>query len=182
MKEAAGQAALGLSQGNRNRFKDGMEGLAGECKKRGRRKKLSNLLRKQCRSLSECKGECESACKNDGNSSKKGGNNWGLGKSDNQPGDKTPRLKSPNQMNITGQESIGGDIDVETTTAPESEQEAVRQYRQQAEKYEQMTESVLDSEPIPLGHRQTIRRYFELIRPQSGEVDAVIKKTEGGTE
>jgi hypothetical protein len=29
-----------------------------------------------------------------------------------------------------------------------------------------MSEAVLDSEPIPLGHRQTIRRYFELIRPQ----------------
>ena len=30
-------------------------------------------------------------------------------------------------------------------------------------------ERALDSEPIPLGHRQTIRRYFELIRPQNDE-------------
>jgi hypothetical protein len=29
---------------------------------------------------------------------------------------------------------------------------------------------VLDSEPIPLGHRQTIRRYFELIRPEQGDL------------
>jgi hypothetical protein len=78
-------------------------------------------------------------------------------------------------MNITGQESDQGEIDVETTTSPEQEQEAVRQYRQQAEKYEQLSESVLDSEPIPLGHRQTIRRYFEMIRPQAGEVDAVLE-------
>lgn len=182
LKEAAGQAAAGLSQGNRNRFKEGMEGLAGECKKQGRRKKLSDLLRKQCRCLSECKGECESECKKDGNSNKKGGKNWGLGKSDNQPGDKTPNFKSANKMDITGQESAGGDIDVETMTAPETEQAAVRSYRDQVDKYEQLTESVLDSEPIPLGHRQTIRRYFEMIRPQAGEVDAVNEQTRGSGE
>ena len=36
------------------------------------------------------------------------------------------------------------------------------------------SESVLDTEPIPLGHRQAIRKYFELIRPQNaeGEKDA----------
>jgi hypothetical protein len=33
-----------------------------------------------------------------------------------------------------------------------------------------MSEAVLDSEPIPLGHRQTIRRYFELIRPQNSDL------------
>ena len=37
------------------------------------------------------------------------------------------------------------------------------------QKYRKMTEAALNSEPIPLGHRQTIRRYFELIRPQGDE-------------
>jgi hypothetical protein len=175
MKEAIGQVAQGLSQGDRSKFKDGVEGLAGECKKQGRRKKLSDLLRKQCQCLSECKGECESECKNTGLSKKKGGKNWGLGASGNEPGEKTAKLKTSPQMNITGQESDQGDADIETTTSPEQEQQAVRQYRQQAEKYEQLSESVLDSEPIPLGHRQTIRRYFEMIRPQANEVDAVLK-------
>ena len=32
-----------------------------------------------------------------------------------------------------------------------------------------MSEAVLENEQIPLGHRQTIRRYFESIRPQQGE-------------
>jgi hypothetical protein len=32
-----------------------------------------------------------------------------------------------------------------------------------------MSEAVLESEPIPLGHRQTIRKYFELIRPNHDE-------------
>ncbi len=33
-----------------------------------------------------------------------------------------------------------------------------------------MSDAVLDSEVIPLGYRQTIRRYFEFIRPQSGDM------------
>jgi hypothetical protein len=169
MKDAVSQLCQGMSQGDKSKFKDGVNGLAGECKKQGQRKKLTDFLRKQCQCLSECKGECESECKNQGNSNKKGGKNAGLAQSGNEPGDKTARLKTGPQMNITGQDSGQGEVDIETTTAPEQEQEAVRQYRQQAGKYEAMSESVLETESIPLGHRQTIRRYFEMIRPQNSE-------------
>ncbi len=180
LKEAAGQVCSGLCQGDRSKFKEGMEGLAGECKKQGRRKKLSDLLRKQCNCLSECKSECEGACKNNGQSKKKGGKGWGLAVSGNEPGDKTGKLKTGPQMQITGMESEGGDSDVETVSSPEQQQEALRQYRDKVDKYEQISESVLDSEPIPLGHRQTIRRYFEMIRPQGGETDDVLRRTEDG--
>lgn len=166
LREALGQMSQGLSQGDRGKFKDGMLGLAGESRKQGNRKKLSDLLRKQCQCLAECKGECESECKSTADSNKKGGKNWGLARSGNEPGDKTPKLKSGEQMKLTGQESATGEVDVETLSTPEQQQEAVRQYREQAQKYEQLSESVLESEPIPLGHRQAIRRYFEMIRPQ----------------
>ena len=33
-----------------------------------------------------------------------------------------------------------------------------------------MSEAVLESEPIPLGQRQVIRRYFELIRPSQEDL------------
>jgi hypothetical protein len=135
------------------------------------------LLRKQCQCLSECKGECESECKSTADSNKKGGKNWGLGRSGNEPGDATPKLKSGEQMKLTGQESATGESDVETLSSPEQEQAAVRQYREQVKKYEQLAESALEAEPIPLGHRQTIRRYFELIRPQNAETDAVLEQT-----
>lgn len=173
LREAAAQVAAGLSQGSRSKFREGMEGLAGECRAQSRRKKLSDLLRKQCQCLAECKGECESECKKEGTSNKKGGTSWGLASSTNEPGDKTPRLKGAAEMHITGQESGEGDVDVETMDGPEQSQDAVREYREMAKKYEQLSESVLDSEPIPLGHRQTIRRYFELIRPQNAELDAM---------
>jgi hypothetical protein len=176
LREATGQVSQGLSQGDRSKFKDGMQGLAGEAKKQGQRKKLSDLLRKQCQCLSECKGECEGECKNNADSNKKGGKKWGLGRSGNEPGDPTAKLKTGEQMKLTGQESASGESDVETLSSPEQEQTAVRQYREQVKKYEQLAESALEAEPIPLGHRQTIRRYFELIRPQNAETDAVLEQ------
>ena len=178
LREATEQVSQGITQGDRSKFKSGMNGLAGECKKQGQRKKLTDLLRKQCECLCECKGECESECKNNSDSNKKGGNKAGLARSGNQPGDKTAKLKSGEEMKITGQESNSGESDVETQSAPEQEQNAVRQYREHAKKYEQLAESALEAEPIPLGHRQTIRRYFELIRPQNGETDAVLEKSQ----
>ncbi|MCY2976527.1 MAG: hypothetical protein NTW52_17870 [Planctomycetota bacterium] len=45
----------------------------------------------------------------------------------------------------------------------------MREYRQKASEYEALSESVLASESIPLGQRQTIRKYFESIRPSSNE-------------
>jgi Skp family chaperone for outer membrane proteins len=98
-------------------------------------------------------------------SKKKGGNKAGLASSGNELGDKTAMLSSSNKMNITGQESPDGEVDIETEKAQESEQKAVREYRQNADKYEALKESALESESIPLGHRQTIRKYFEMIRP-----------------
>lgn len=178
LKEAAGQIAEGLSKGDRSKFKDGMEGLAGQCKKQGQRKKLSDLLRKQCQCLSECKSECESECKSQSQSKKKGGTKAGSAASGNEAGDKTPQLKTSPQMNVTGQDSGQGDVDVETEEGAAQEQEAVRQYREKLDQYEAMTESVLSSESIPLGHRQTIRKYFESIRPQGFETDQTNERME----
>jgi hypothetical protein len=62
-----------------------------------------------------------------------------------------------------------GPSDVETTASPEARQQAQWGYKDVYQKYRKMSEAVLDSEPIPLGHRQTIRRYFEMIRPQNSD-------------
>ena len=178
VREAIKKFSEGMRGGKRSKFREGVEGLAGESKKQGRRKRLKDLLKKQCRCLGDCKGECEGECESAGESNKKGGNNWGLGRSTNEPGDKTSKLKSGPQMNIKGQESDSGEVDVETIESAEQKQEAVREYRKQAKKYEQMSESVLSEEAIPLGHRQTIRRYFEMIRPSGAETDAVKSETD----
>jgi len=176
MKQALQQVSSGLSQGDRSQFKEGMKGLASECKKQGNRKKLSDLLRKQCECLSECKSCCQGQCKSESSSPKKGGQKAGSASTTNEPGDQTPMLHTNPQMNLTGQDSGEGDVDIETEEGTARQQEAVRNYREAAEEYEAMSESVLESESIPLGHRQTIRRYFESIRPQNGEVDSVFEQ------
>ena len=62
-----------------------------------------------------------------------------------------------------------GPSDVETSWSAEGRERARRSYREVYEEYRKLSEAVLDSEPIPLGHRQTIRRYFESIRPQKDD-------------
>lgn len=177
-QEAASQISQGLSQGNRGKFQDGMKSLAGEARKQGQKKKLSDLLKKQCQCLSECKSECESECRNQAEGNKKGGTKAGTAASGNQPGDKTAKLKTNPEMNIKGQESSSGDSEIETLSGDEQQQEALRNYREQASEYEALSESVLESESIPLGHRQTIRKYFQLIRPSNDEVDQVNQATD----
>ncbi len=172
-QESASQVSQGLSQGNRGKFQDGMKGLAGEARKQGQKKKLVDLLKKQSQCLGECKSECEGECRNQAESNKKGGTKAGSAASGNQPGDKTGKLKTNPEMNIKGQESASGDSEIETLSGDEQEQEALRNYREQASDYEALSESVLESESIPLGHRQTIRKYFQLIRPSAAEVDQV---------
>ncbi len=177
LKDSLKKAAEGMSSGDRNKFQDGMKGLAGECRTQGRKKELSDLLKKQCQSLSECKSECESEIRSQAQSNKKGGKDAGQGSTDLN-GEKTGKQKTGSELKLTGENSGIGDSDVESEKGPEQEQNAVRQYRQNADKYEAMSESVLESESIPLGQRQTIRRYFEMIRPNSSETDAVKKETD----
>ncbi len=178
VQKAAEQMSQGLSQGNRGKFSEGSKSLAGEARKQSQKKKLTDLLKKQCQCLGECKSECESECRSQGQGNKPGGNKAGAASADKSPGDKTAQLKSGEQMKLKGQESSQGDTEVETEVGNEMEEQAARSYAQQAGKFEALSESALESESIPLGHRQTIRKYFELIRPTTAEADKVKEKTQ----
>jgi hypothetical protein len=171
--QAAGDISQGLG-GDGGRFKDGARRLAGEARKQGKRKKLNDLLAKQCQCLSECKGDCECEGKNKSLAKGTGGKKWGLGAAGNDPGEKTPLIGGKYESRLTGKQTDEGEIEIETTHSPEGKQDAQREYRESYDKYEKLSEAVLDSEPIPLGHRQTIRRYFESIRPTQAETDEVL--------
>ncbi len=173
LSQAVGDISQGLG-GDGSRFKDGAKRLAGEARKQGKRKKLNDLLVKQCNCLGECKGECECEGKNAGNSKAQGGKKWGLAASGNDPGEKTPQLGGRYETRLTGKQTDEGEIEVETTHSPEGKQEAQREYRENYDKYQKISEAVLENEPIPLGHRQTIRKYFEAIRPTQAETDEVL--------
>src|SRR5262249_57173744 len=102
--------------------------------------------------------------------------NWGRGISGNVDGDKTKLASKRNDQQITGTPGGEGDSDVETTASPEARQQASREYKERYHKFKKESDAVLEGEPIPLGHRQMVKKYFELIRPSNA--DAVPTKKE----
>jgi hypothetical protein len=176
LSAAAGDLAKGLG-GDGSKFKQGLKRLAKASRDQGKRKKLTNLLKKQCDCLCECKGDCECESDKIAYANKKGGSNWGRGSSGNELAEQTPKFGGKYETRLTGRQSDEGETEIETTHSPEGKQQAARDYRATYDKYKKISESVLDSEPIPLGHRQTIRRYFEAIRPTQAETDKVNEAT-----
>jgi hypothetical protein len=169
---------------------DDDKSAAGACKKlgnlargQGRRKRISDLLTLQCNNLSDSKCNCDKNSTAKLRLRKKSDSpksTWGMSTSGNVDGDRTKLDAARKREQVQG--AMGeGDSETETTHMPEGRQTASRSYKEQYQKYRRMSEAALNSEPIPLGHRQTIRRYFELIRPQNEEADkgAAQGKNEG---
>jgi hypothetical protein len=93
---------------------------------------------------------------------------WGRGISLNGEGEKTKLGAKRTEVQVTGTPGGEGESDVETTTTPETREKAARQYAARYQKARKESEAVLEAEPIPLGHRQMVKKYFELIRPSAG--------------
>lgn len=170
--------------------------LSKQIKKHSLCKSMCNMLNSKCNKLGECKKLCSGNCNKSGNGQCQGtGINMAQGQSNkksNSPSKKAgaksagningakTKLDSQRQMaNLTGQMGEGGDSEFETTTSPEAQEQATRRAKDAFAKYQKMSEAVLDSEPIPLGHRQTIRKYFELIRPSGDEDKAMSSQAAG---
>lgn len=84
----------------------------------------------------------------------------------NIDGEKT-RLEGQLQMaRLKGQLTDEGATEKETEAGGESDETATRAARDVFAEYQKLSDAVLDAEQMPLGHRETIRRYFELIRPR----------------
>lgn len=179
---ALSDAASAMSEGtkgNSQMFKQGTRSLAKETQKQARRRKINDLLCRECDRLSECKCNCQKNSLTKGKKPQKStspSNSFGLGESGNFAGDKTSLGDAQKFEQLTGQQGEG-DSEIDTTHSVEGKQQASRGYREVYQKYRKLSESVLDSEQIPLGHRQTIRRYFELIRPDHAD-DAAAKSGE----
>lgn len=159
----------------------GLKKLAGECQGQCQKKKIKDLLQSCCNCLSECKSNCNKNSTQKGKQRKKStspSQSWGMAESGNIDGERTSLNGNRREEQLTG---IAGEgpSETETTHEVEGNEQGQRSYREQFSKYQRMSESVLESEPIPLGHRQTIRNYFERIRPTNDELPAA---NEGGKE
>ncbi|QDU61413.1 hypothetical protein Pan216_22690 [Planctomycetes bacterium Pan216] len=163
------------NDGTNKRMCQGARMLAKRCRSQSRRKRIGFCLQCQLARLSECKGNCN---KNSyvrlhmPKKSTRSSQSFAMSSSGNVDGEKTNLLSQRQREEITGIQGEGPSS-VETSSAPETRQQAGRGFREVYGKYRKLSETVLESEPIPLGHRQTIRRYFELIRPDRQDLDAM---------
>jgi hypothetical protein len=177
ISEAASEMAEG-TKGGKGRFQKGAKQLAKAVRTQKQRKRVNDFLLAEIDRLNEGKSDVN---RNGGAPIRKPyksldpSANWGLEISGNVQGNKTNLLSQRKVESITGNPGEGPS-DVETEHSAEGRETAGRSYKDVYQKYQRMSEAVLDSEPIPLGHRQTIRKYFQLIRPQEAEAAEKEKK------
>ncbi|HEY5793252.1 MAG TPA: hypothetical protein VIS74_08130 [Chthoniobacterales bacterium] len=180
-QSAMGQAVQSLSQAGKNSsssdFKDGLKKM---CQSLGQQNALGQQCKKlalQCNQLGMCKsclGNGESMCQGMSLLPK-----LSLVKSQN-PGKGAGSATDPNrqilptdQMPAGVHEQVSGTSNEsgESETSIVSSEEAPRQQTVSVstanlDAYRKLSEEAVEDESLPLAHRQTIRRYFEMIRGQ----------------
>ena len=171
MSDAAAELAEALKSGN-GKVGQAARNLAKKIDAAVKRKKQNDLLT----ALNEEFKECKCQCQNNGGArikqpskSNDPSSTWGRTISGNTDGEKTKLNSKRTDVQVTGTPGGEGDSDVETTATPEARQKATREYKAKFEKFKKESETVIDGEPIPLGHRQMVKKYFELIRPSNGD-------------
>lgn len=178
LSDAIGELAEGLMSKSSGECKKSAARICKACKKQGQCKKAGECMACQLNRLAQCKGECRGSCnsekvvKSDSPSQKAG-----KGSASDIFGKKTNLDSSRREEQLTGQHS-DGPSETEITQAPEGEQEAARQFAAKYRKFQREAEAVLNSEPLPMGHRETVRKYFESIRPNNEEAANVAAEEE----
>jgi hypothetical protein len=184
LSKATSQMSEGLLD-DQKKLEQGTRDLAKEIRDHDRRRRIQELMAKEQERLNDCKSRCEQQARNLFNrnsnpnsknrqqnqqqnqqAQKKGGH--GENTRPQGPKDNT----SPQDKDQLKGKAGDGPSEVETEKDGEpGPQRARRPQRDVYQKYRQMSEAALDAEPVPLGHRQAIRRYFELIRPPGADAD-----------
>lgn len=171
LSEATQQMAEGLEKKNDSKCKGGACKLARLCRKQALRKSVCQCLGNQLNRLSLCKSQCNKNGCNGIAKSDSPSNNWGTGKTNKPLGDKATSIDSNrDQVDVTGLQG-DGPSEREVMSSAEAQQLAARGYQERYSEFRKQAEAVLESEPLPLGHRQTVRQYFENIRPTEAEIE-----------
>jgi hypothetical protein len=171
LSEALGELADAL-KGGKGKVGQAAKNLAKKINNAVKRKKANDLLTALNEEFKEGKCQCQA---NGGlkikqpQKSNDPSSNWGRAVSGNTDGEKTKLNSKRNELQLTGTPGAEGESDVETTASPEARQKAAREYKEKFEKFRKESETVVDGEPIPLGHRQMVKKYFELIRPSNSD-------------
>jgi hypothetical protein len=176
LSDAVAELADSL-KGGKGKVGKATRGLARRINSAVKRRKINDLLLAEIEDLKDCKCNCQAnggarlrmPQKSDSPSS-----TWGRAISGNINGEKTRLPSKRSDQQVTGTPGAEGDSEVETTATPEARQQASREYQEKYQRFKKESDAVLEGEPIPLGHRQMVKKYFELIRPS--KTDSVIDK------
>lgn len=174
LSKAAEKLADGVA-GDKKEMDQGVKDLNQELKAQERRRRINQLMAQEQQRLTDCKNRCAENNRNlmqqrshgqsQGQEKKPGDPQTkdGAGKGQRPPGaDGKAAGKKAELDGMAGQ----GPSNVESDgTGPESPGSSRRVPREVYQKFQKQLEASIEEEHIPLGHRQTIRRYFELIRP-----------------
>jgi hypothetical protein len=181
IKKSAEKMSEGLKENDGIKVSEAADELAAESNKQALRKGISEGLEGKLALLSLSKSECNGSGKdggqnNGGNDTKRSDSankNWGTGAAGNpNSGTETQLDGKREQKNVTGMVGKQGDSEYEKINSSDASQEKnVREHRESFQEYRKAAEAVLESEPIPLGQRQMIRRYFESIRPNENNAE-----------
>lgn len=173
LSESILQLAEGLDSKNMSECKKCLSKLAKQCKKQSQCKKIGQCMSCQLNRLSQCKSECRGQCESKiAKKSNSPSTKAGMASSGQPQGDKATNINSSRkEEQLTGFQGEGPS-ETELMQAPEGEQDAARAYAAKYKEFQREAEAVLNSEPLPMGVRETVRTYFESIRPNN-ETDAV---------
>ncbi len=175
LSEAIGELAEGLAgKKSEGECKKSVAKICKACKKQSQCKKAGNCMACQLNRLAQCKSQCRGNCSTVAITNSPS-QSAGKGSAEDVFGSKTNLDGARKEQELTGQHS-DGPSETEITQAPEGEQEAARQYTAKFNKFQREAEAVLDSEPLPMGHRETVRKYFESIRPSNEEANAAAEQ------
>lgn len=169
LSDAITEMVDGLDDGDPGGFSEGSKKLAKLARKQAARSKIKEILDMELEDLEECKGQCRSDIAirvRMPTRSNSPSASAGAVISGNTDGEKTDLNAGRQREQVNGTPGEGPS-EVQTIHSPEGRQTARRGYKEAYDRARARSEAALESEPIPLGHRQTIRRYFELIRPSN---------------
>jgi len=179
LTEATLQMAEGLENNDAAQCQAGACALAGECRTQGLRRGIAEALegqlallafsKSQCNAGGQCQscggGQCSSCGGGMCNSNQPNQNAGTAAVGNPTSGEETSLDSARQRQDLTGMMGSQGDSQIERMATEGQQEQAGREFRDVFQDFQRMSEAVLETEPIPLGQRQMIRRYFESIRP-----------------
>ncbi|MEM8670984.1 MAG: hypothetical protein AAGG48_25875 [Planctomycetota bacterium] len=171
LAKEAQELSEALEKKDASECKECLGKLAGMCRKQSECKKCAQCMAKQLSLLAQCKGQCRGQCDSPfARKSNSPSQKAGSAASGEKTGQNTERAEvGRDRTEVTGQMGDEGESETETLSSPETEATATRGYTQRYNDFRRAAEEVLENEPLPQSHRQTVRDYFESIRPSNGE-------------